>query len=100
MSFEVTDFQKDIVEASETTPVVLDFWAEWCGPCRTLGPVLEKLAGEARGKWKLVKIDTEQHQQVAAQFGIRSIPAVKMVYKKAIIAEFTGALPEASVRKW
>ncbi len=100
MSYEVTDFQKDIVEASEKVPVVLDFWAEWCGPCRMIGPVLEKLAGEANGKWKLVKIDTEKNQQLAAQFGIRSIPAVKMVFQKSIVAEFTGALPEASVRKW
>jgi len=100
MNYEMTDFRKDVIEASETVPVVLDLWAEWCGPCRTLSPVLEKLAGEARGKWKLVKIDTEQNQQLAAQFGIRGIPAVKMVYQKKIIAEFQGAQPEPAVRKW
>ncbi len=100
MNYEVADFRKDVIESSETVPVVLDFWAEWCGPCRMLGPVLEKLAGEARGKWKLVKIDTEQNPQLAAQFGIRGIPAVKMVYQKKIIAEFQGAQPEPAVRKW
>jgi putative thioredoxin len=100
MSFELTDFRKEVVEQSKLTPVVIDFWAEWCGPCRTLGPVLEKLAREANGAWKLVKINTEQHQQLAAQFAIRSIPAVKMVYQGALVAEFTGALPEAQIRQW
>jgi putative thioredoxin len=100
MNYEMQDFRKDVIESSDTIPVVLDFWAEWCGPCRILGPVLEKLAGEARGKWKLVKIDTEQNPQLAAQFGIRGIPSVKMVYQKKIIAEFQGAQPEPAVRKW
>ncbi|HKI44493.1 MAG TPA: tetratricopeptide repeat protein [Balneolales bacterium] len=100
MNYEMQDFRKDVIEASESIPVVLDFWAEWCGPCRILGPVLEKLAGEASGKWKLVKIDTEQNPQLAAQFGIRGIPSVKMVYQKKIIAEFQGAQPEPAVRKW
>jgi putative thioredoxin len=100
MAYEMQDFRLDVVEASRATPVVVDFWAEWCGPCRVLGPVLEKLAAEAAGKWKLVKIDTEKHSQIAAQFQIRSIPAVKMVYNGAIVAEFVGALPEAQIRKW
>jgi putative thioredoxin len=100
MSFDLTDFRKEVVEQSKLMPVVIDFWAEWCGPCRMLGPVLEKLAREANGKWKLVKINTEEHQQLAAQFGIRSIPAVKMVYQGALVAEFTGALPEAQIRQW
>jgi len=80
MDYELKDFRSEVVEQSKTTPVVLDFWAEWCGPCRVLGPVIEKLAAEAAGQWKLVKINTEVHQQLAAQFGIRSIPSVKMVY--------------------
>ncbi len=100
MAYEMQDFRVDVVEASRTVPVVIDFWAEWCGPCRVLGPVLEKLAAEARGRWKLVKIDTEAHPQIAAQFQIRSIPAVKMVYNGAIVAEFVGALPESQIRKW
>ncbi len=100
MAYEMNDFRKDVIEPSQAVPVVLDFWAGWCGPCKVLGPILEKLAGEAHGRWKLVKIDTEQHPQLAMQFGIRGIPAVKMVFEKKIIAEFEGALPEPAVRKW
>lgn len=100
MSYELQDFRKEVVEQSKITPVVIDFWAEWCGPCRSLGPVIEKLASEAGGKWKLVKVNTEVHQQLAAQFGIKSIPAVKMVFNGALVAEFTGALPEAQIRQW
>lgn len=100
MAYDMQDFRSDVVEASRTVPVVIDFWADWCGPCKVLGPVLEKLAAEARGKWKLVKIDTQQYPQLAAQFQIRSIPAVKMVYNGAIVAEFVGALPESQIRKW
>jgi len=100
MDYELKDFRSEVVEQSKTTPVVLDFWAEWCGPCRVLGPVIEKLAAEAAGQWKLVKINTEVHQQLAAQFGIRSIPSVKMVYNGELVAEFAGALPEAQIRQW
>lgn len=100
MDYELKDFRKDVVEVSEKTPVVIDFWAAWCGPCRMLSPIIEKLAGEARGKWKLVTIDTEQFPEIAAQFGVRGIPSVKMVYQRAIIAEFQGAQPESAVRRW
>ena len=100
MGYELQDFQKDVLEASNSTPVVIDFWAEWCGPCRQLSPVIEKLAAEAEGRWKLVKIDTEKNPDIAVQFGVRGIPAVKMVYQKQIVAEFTGAQPEHLIRKW
>lgn len=100
MSFDLQDFQKDVVEISDTQPVVIDFWADWCGPCKQLGPILEKLASEAKGRWKLVKIDTEKDPELAMQFNVRGIPAVKMVYEKQLIAEFTGAQPEHVVRQW
>jgi putative thioredoxin len=94
------DFQKDVLDASRQIPIVVDFWAEWCAPCRVLGPVLEKLAREAAGAWKLVKLNTDEHPQIAMQFGIRSIPAVKLFHEGQVLAEFIGALPEARVRKW
>jgi putative thioredoxin len=100
MSYEMQDFGKDVIEASRTRPVVIDFWAPWCGPCRQLGPAIEKLAGEAAGRWSLVKINTDQHPDIAGQFQIRGIPAVKMVYDGKLIGEFTGAKPEAAIRQW
>jgi len=100
MDTSFTDFQKDVIEASKATPIVVDFWAEWCAPCRVLGPVLEKLASEANEKWKLAKVNTEEHPQLAMEWGIQGIPAVKMFYNGEVKAEFVGALPEYQVRKW
>jgi putative thioredoxin len=100
MAYDMVDFQKDVLEACKTVPVVIDFWAPWCGPCRVLSPVIEKLANEAKGAWKLVKINTDEHPQIAAQFRIQGIPAVKMVYEGRIVAEFTGALSEPQIRQW
>jgi len=94
------DFKEEVVTASNRLPIVADFWAEWCAPCRMLGPVLEKLAAEAKGKWKLVKVNTEQHPELSAEYGIRGIPAVKMFNEGKEIAEFVGALPEMQIRKW
>lgn len=100
MAIEVKDFQKDVIDRSNDIPVLVDFWAEWCGPCKVLGPVLEKLAGEANGEWELAKVDTDKNQQIAAEYGIRGIPNCKLFSKGKVTNEFTGALPEHYVRDW
>jgi putative thioredoxin len=100
MGHDLVDFQTDVLDRSQRTPVLVDFWAAWCGPCKMLGPVLEKLADEAGSRWALVKIDTETHQDLAAQFGIRGIPNCKLFHRGEVVAEFSGALPEPQLRTW
>jgi putative thioredoxin len=92
--------EPDFLTLSNEIPIVVDFWAEWCGPCRSLGPVLEKLEKNSRGRWRLLKINVEQNPEIAQQYNVRSIPAVKMFYEGKVISEFLGAQPEYQVQKW
>ena len=93
-------FQRDVVERSKDVPVIVDFWAEWCGPCKVLSPVLEKLAGEFKGGFELAKVDVDVNQALAGQFGVQGIPTVVGFKDGSPVAQFTGALPESNVRQW
>ncbi len=92
------DFRREVIEASRQQVVVVDFWAEWCAPCRMLGPILEKVVAEFGERAKLVKLNVDEAPQLAAQYGIRGIPAVKMFRDGAVAGEFVGLLPENEVR--
>ena len=99
-SFDTTTatFERDVLERSKTVPVLVDFWAPWCAPCRTLKPILEKLAVEYGGKFLLAKLDTDSNPEIATRYGVRGIPNVKGFADGALVDEFTGALPESGVR--
>ena len=94
------DFEYEVVAFSQQLPVVVDFWAEWCVPCKTLGPLLEKLADEAQGSFRLAKVDVDSSPNLALRYGVRSIPNVKAFRDGQVVAEFVGAQPEPRLREF
>ncbi|MEA3121677.1 MAG: putative thioredoxin [Paraburkholderia sp.] len=98
MNTTMSTFEKDVIEASGLVPVLVDFWAPWCGPCKSLGPLLEKLEHEYAGKWRLVKVDVDENPQLAAHFQVRSIPHVVAFADGRPVNQFTGVLPEGQLR--
>jgi putative thioredoxin len=100
MDVTVENFEAEVIAASMNTPVLVDFWAPWCGPCKSLGPVLEKLETDYGGRFKLVKINSDDEQQLAGAFGIRSIPTCVLMKEGKPLDGFMGALPEGKVREF
>ncbi len=97
---ELKFWEEEVVKASQEKPVIVDFWAPWCGPCQYIGPVLERLHAQAGGKWKLVKVNVDEMPILAQKFGIHSIPTIKAFYKGQEVDTIMGALPEPQLKQW
>jgi putative thioredoxin len=93
-------FGQEVLQRSHEVPVVVDFWAEWCGPCKVLGPALERVAGDYAGRFLLVKVDVDANQELARQFGVQSIPTVIAFDNGRPVSQFTGAIPDSAIRSW
>ncbi len=102
MYVDVTDetFQTEVIARSADTPVVVDLWAPWCGPCKTLGPIIERVIGETNGAVLLVKVNVDENPKVSQAFQVQSIPAVFAIFQGRVVEQFVGAIPEAQIREW
>ncbi len=102
MYVDVTDetFQTEVIARSADTPVVVDLWAPWCGPCKTLGPIIERVIGETNGAVLLAKVNVDENPKVSQAFQVQSIPAVFAIFQGRVVEQFVGAIPEAQIREW